>query len=240
MKKIFIAMAFSTFMLSSVAVFAQTQSREDVLKEIAAKRAELAKLEKEFLSAPEEDRAKYADFLRLPNTGLIRLLPAETFASYASRPGKLTVSGDGVYYSFKEQTHEYGQSAALSLGQGEFSTGFAGANYGILVRLGDISLENVTLETGAAHVLAQHTAATDEPQARIEQRKVSEGTTLDGITYKNRASVQLNSTYVLRSVIYHASDLLVAFKVVRIDDDDSVIILWKQLKKYPTPYLARN
>lgn len=238
MKKIFFAMAFSILMLSSLTVFAQ--SREDLLRDIAAKRAELAKLEKTFLSAPEEDRAKYAEFLRSPDTGMFRLLPADTYAAYGNREPQLTVSGNGVYYSFKEHTHEYGQSAALSLGQGEFRTGFAGANYGIIVRLGDVPLESVTLETGATQVLAQHKAALEEPQARIEQRKVSEGVSLDGITYKNRAPVVLDSTYVLRSVIYHASDLLVAFRVVRIDNDDSVVIVWKQLKKYPTPYLARN
>ena len=35
-------------------------------------------------------------------------------------------------------------------------------------------------------------------------------------------------------------DVLVAFRIIRKDDDDSVIILWKLLKKYPKPELARN
>ena len=140
MKKIFIAMAFSTVMLSSLSVFAQTQSREDLLKEIAAKRTELAKvetelakLEKAFLSPSEKDRAAYANFLRQPDTGLIRLYPRETYDSRS-----------------------------------------------------------------------------------------------------------LGGIYVLRSVNYHASDTLVAFRVVRLDSDRSVIILWKLLKQYPTPILARN
>ncbi|MEK6283404.1 MAG: hypothetical protein AABN95_23880 [Acidobacteriota bacterium] len=43
---------------------------------------------------------------------------------------------------------------------------------------------------------------------------------------------------LLRSIGYRASDVLVAFKVVRQDTDGSVILAWKLLKKYPVPTLA--
>jgi hypothetical protein len=238
MKQIVIATGFVlAFTLSTLTGFAQAQSREDILKEIAAKRAELSKLEKAFLAPSEEDQARYAGFLRLPDTGLIRLMPREALDS---KNPALNLRGGGAYYSFKELTHEYVNSSDLSLEQGQFTTGFAGANYGLLASLGDVPLQNVSVETSAAHVLSQYTPAPDEPKARIEQRKSSEGTTIDGVTYRGRVSMQLNYTYVLRSVNYYASDSLVAFRVVRIDNDDSVIILWKRLKKYPTPYLARN
>jgi hypothetical protein len=238
MRKITIAMAFVTVMLSSLTVFAQTKSREDLQKEIVAKRAELAKLEKAFLSPSEEDRATYADFLRQTDTGLIRLLPRETYDSRNFEG--MTLRGGGAYYSFKDRTNEYVNSSDISLEQGQLSTGFAGANYGMLANLGNVPLESVSLEEAAAQTLAQYTPAPDEPHARIEQRRMSEGATINGVGFKNRQSLRLDSTYVLRSVNYHASDVLVAFRVVRIDNDDSVIILWKLLKKYPTPYLARN
>lgn len=242
MKKITIAMAFSTLLLSSLTVFAQTQSREDLLKDLAAKRSELSKLEKAvtelekaLLFPSEKDRAAYANFLRQPDTGLIRLLPRE----YDGRNLEgMTLRGGGAYYSFKERTNEYVNSSDISLEQGELTTGFAGANYGLLADLGDVPLESVNLEAVAA--LAQYTPPADEPHARIEQRRVSEGATINGVSYKNRQPFRLNSTYVLRSVNYHASDTLVAFRVVRIDSDKSAIILWKLLKQYPTPTLARN
>lgn len=242
MKKITIAMAFSTLLLSSLTVFAQTQSREDLLKDLAAKRSELSKLEKAvtelekaLLFPSEKDRAAYANFLRQPDTGLIRLLPRE----YDGRNLEgMTLRGGGAYYSFKERTNEYVNSSDISLEQGELTTGFAGANYGLLADLGDVPLESVNLEAVAA--LAQYTPPADEPHARIEQRRMSEGATINGVSYKNRQQFRLNSTYVLRSVNYHASDTLVAFRVVRIDSDKSAIILWKLLKQYPTPTLARN
>src|ERR1044072_9416296 len=123
MKKITIAMLFSTLLLSSLTVFAQTQSREDLLKEIAAKRAELLKLkqavselEKGLLVPSEQDRAAYENFLQHPDTGLIQLLPRETYDQgyFQGTP----LRGGSAYYSFKERTHEYGNSSDISLEQG--------------------------------------------------------------------------------------------------------------------------
>jgi hypothetical protein len=236
MKKITIATGILiTLLLAAVSSFAQTQSREDILKELTAKRAELIKLEKALLLPSEEDQAAYADFLKQPDTGLIRLLPREDYDCKMIS----SVRGGGSYYSFTERTHEYGWSD-ISLEQGYLKTGFAGANYGMLTNLGDVPLEVVSLKTTATNTLALHNVATEEPQARIEQRRWSDGTIVDGATFKDLVPLKANSTYLLRAILYASHDCLVAFRVVRIDSDGSAIILWKLLKKYPKPYLARN
>jgi len=243
MKKIYkSAVTLSTLLLASLTVFAQTQSRDDVLKQIEAKRAELSKLEDTYLAPSEEDRTTYAAFLRAPDTGLIRLLPREKFDENAIRDGKksLVVRGGGAYYSFSRLTHEYGRGSDIELYDGQLSTGFAGADYGILTNLGDVPLESITVENSSANVLAAHNVPNEEPQARVEQRLLQTGAELEGIKVKNRLPARLNSTYLVRSVNYEQADVLVAFRVVRIDSDDSVTILWKLLKKYPTPRLARN
>lgn len=238
MKKILFATgSILTLLVSTCSVLAQTQSREDILKQIEAKRAELNALENRLLSPSEEDKARYADFLRQPHTGLIRLLPREKFDSTRDNKG-LTITGGGAYYSFTRLTHEYGYGSDIGLEQGYLSTGFAGADYGIMTNLGDTPLENVTSE--AVPFLVSYSPADDLPKARIEQRKWGEGTTADGTNYSRRLLVKENSTYLLRSVNYDTSDVLVAFRVVRVDNDDSATILWRLLKKYPTPRLARN
>lgn len=237
MKKITVpAGILITLLLAAVSSFSQTQSRDDILKQIEAKRAELDVLEKRLVSPSEEDKARYAEFLRQPDTGLIRLLPREKFDN--SQGLRLTIGGGGAFYSFKRLTHEYGQGSDIELEQGYLSTGFAGADYGIMTSLGDTPLENVSAE--GAPFLVSYTPPDDLPKARIEQRKWGEGATADGTNYSRRLLAKVNSTYLLRSVNYDRSDLLVAFKVVRVDNDDSVTILWKLLKKYPTPRLARN
>jgi hypothetical protein len=235
MKKLTIATgSVILIVLSTLSAFAQTESRENTLTEIEAKRAELAALEKRFLSPSEEDRATYADFLRQPNTGLIRLLPREKYENNKA----LTVRGGGAYYSFSRLTHEYGYGSDIELAQNFLSTGFAGADYGILTNYGNIPLEEITLE--GVPFLASYAPADELPKARIEQRKWSESATVDDITYTRRVLLKKNSTYLLRSVNYDSSDVLVAFKVVRVDDDGSATILWKLLKQYPTPKLARK
>jgi hypothetical protein len=69
MKQILIAAGFAIALtFNSFSTFAQTQSREDLLREVATKRAELSQLENALLAPSDEDRARYADFLRLPDT----------------------------------------------------------------------------------------------------------------------------------------------------------------------------
>jgi hypothetical protein len=80
----------------------------------------------------------------------------------------------------------------------------------------------------------------EEPKARLEYRRFATGTTIDGVVYKTRQPVEVKSTYLLRSIIYSTADVLVAFRVIRKDTDNSVIIAWKLLKKYPRPELAPN
>lgn len=234
MKRILAAILFVTVLSAfSTIVFAQTESRENLFQQIEAKRAEMATLEKKFLEPSDEDRVSFADFLKQPDTGLMRLLPREVFDKGS------TMRGGGAYYSFTRLSHEYGHGSDLELQQKNLSVGFAGADYGIMLNVGDISLDEINAGHPTARVLANHSAATDEPQARIEQRRFGTGTTIEGIVYKDRVPVQVNATYLLRSINYSASDVLVAFRVVRQDMDGSAVILWKLLKKYPKPELAR-
>jgi hypothetical protein len=243
MKKISISAGFmAALMLSAISICAQTQSREDQIKEIGARRAELLKLETAFLSPSAEDRAGYADFLSLPDTGLIRLLPREKYDADVNNENKykLTIRGGGSFYSFVRLTHEYGYGSDIHLSDGWLSTGFAGANYGIMTTLGNTPLENISVETPAVQFLATHIPPAEEPKARIEQTKWGKGEMIDGTTYGERLRMGVNTTYLVRSVDYDTSDLLVAFRVVRVDTDGSAIILWKLLKTYSVPKLARN
>jgi hypothetical protein len=214
--------------LSSINVSAQSASREELLREAESRREELISLEKKLLVPSDEDRAAYAAFLRQPDTGIIRLIPREN---------KLTIGGS--FYSFSRLTHDYGYGSDISLEQDSLSVGFAGADFGMLTNLGDVPLEDVVLEQPTLRFLASYEPPHREPDARLEQRRVSDGWTLEGISYRNRLPVEVKSTYLLRSINYDRADVFVAFKVVRKEVDRSVVIVWKLLKKYPKPELAR-
>ena len=243
MTKIFVTVVFlMSLAIASMNVVAQSESRGDLLKEIETKRTELTALEKKFLAPSTEDRAAYSELLRQPDTGLIRLLPRETYGDNNYKNKKsLTIQGGGAYYSFSRLTHEYGFGEDIELQQGYLSVGFAGANFGMLTKLGDLRLEEITLEHQGARFMAAYLPPGELAKARVEQRRFSgPGITVDNELYQARVTAEINTAYLLRSINYDNSDVLVAFRVVRKDTDGSLIIAWKMLKNYEKPVLARN
>lgn len=230
------AFLISMLLMLSVSALAQSGSRAETLKQIEAKRAELATLEKEFLAPSTEDRALYAEFLSRPDTGLIRLLPRESF----DREDKMTIRGGGAYYSFALLTHAYGRGSDIELQQNHLSVGFAGFDYGLLVNAGQGPLDEVTFDHPSVRVLANYQIGGTEAEARSEHRRIGAGAQLDGIDIRSRLPVEVNANYVLRSINYPQSDVLVALKVIRKDEDGSVTILWKLLKRFPKPEVART
>lgn len=217
---------------------AQSESRETILREIEAKHGELQQLEKKLLLPSAEDLETYAEFLRQPDTGLTRLLPRETYDS-SDYPQKRMTMG-GTNFSFTRRSHEYGRGTQIGFEQGQLNSSFAGADYGILVNLGEIPLETLSSEHPALRFLGLYEAANKEPLARSEYYRFATGVVVDDASYRTRQKARVNNTYALRGIHYDDSDVLVVFRIVRQDIDNSIIIAWKLLKKYPKPELARN
>lgn len=234
-----LALVITIFVTIGITASAQTESREQVLRQIESKRAELTALEDKLLAPSEEDLSSYAEFLKQPDTGLIRLLPREDYDSYVKDKKTLTLRGGGAFYSFATSTHEYGGGNEIGLERGYINAMLGGASYGAITKLDGARLEDVSTELPAVMFIARYNAVTTEPEARVEQRRFRDGTTIGGLAYKASVPAEVGAVYMLRSVDYDRSDLLVAFRIVRKDTDGSVIIAWKLLKKYPKPELAR-
>ena len=211
---------------------AQSPDRSVLESELRALLGELKATEQQFLEPTAKDRRKNAEFLSEPDTGLIRLLPRETFDN------KLSIRGGGAYYSFTQLTHEYGNGSDLSLQQGQFKVGFAGANFGFLTGLGKTAVEDITLNHPAARYLADFATPSAIADAREQQDRTAAGFEANGFTYKSRLQLKKKTSYLLRSVNYRTSDVLVAFRVVSQDTDGSAVILWKILKRFPVPELV--
>jgi hypothetical protein len=202
------------------------------------------------LAPSDADRANYAGFLKQSNTGLIRLLPRTYQQSkfYSKPPVK--IRGGGAYYSFSNLSHEYGYGSDLELSTAlmfydgrevppshQLSVGFAGADFGMMANLGEVPLESVTNDLRTEFMRA-YKPPRKEAEARSEFRRFHAGVTLNGQQYRSRLPIQVGATYLLRSINYDESDVLVAFRVVRKDTDQSVIIAWKLLKRFGTPRLV--
>jgi len=210
-------------------------------------------LTKGVLAASIEDRQALAAFLRTRNTGLIRLLPRMFSGNRNRRKFDQNIRGGGAYYSFAALTHYYGGSD-IELDRNNLSVGFAGADYGMLTNLGSVSLETISADDPEAEFIANYKPPESVQQALAEAgrfatyRVHSEGgrdtltgnVVIDGRVYSRSIPVEEAATYLLRSIVYNRSDVLVAFRVVRKDTDGSVIIAWKLLKKYAKPRLVRE
>jgi hypothetical protein len=195
-------------------------------------------IKKGLLAPSMDDRIALTTFLRDDKTGLIRLLPREVYDSESYRVDKkLKIPGGGAYYSFANLTHAYGEGSDIELHNNKLSAVFGGADYGMLTNISDAPLEQITFDNMRASQIAGYRPPRSQPEAQAEQQRLSsgEGMNFDGFLYQKALPVRENSTYLLRSIAYGTSDVLVAFRVTRRDTDGSVIIAWKFLKRYPTP-----
>lgn len=237
-RTLFYALAFlllsTTFLRSGVRA-QTTDDRAKAAAEIESLREQIKAREAILLAPAPGDRRRYAEFLAQPGTGLVRLLPREKWDS------KLSTRGGGAYYSFARLTHEYGYGSDISLEQDYLSVGgFGGASFGFIVSLGDVPLENVTGETDGVRFLSEYQTPAAEKEARATHMKTYDGVHSGEWVYRSRVPAEAGQTFAIRSINYDTSDVLVAFRVVRKDEDGSVILLWKMLKKYPKPTLERN
>lgn len=216
----------------SLGVCGQVQDRSVLRSKIESLRASIQAKEKILLAPSAEDLSSFAEFLRQPGTGMARLMPRETY------DGRLLLRGGGAYYSFTDQSNEYGSGSDIELQQNQFSVGFAGADFGFVTSLGNVEIEGISEESAGVRFLAGFSTPSAESDAREQQRRAGSGFEVDGFTYRSNLSATVSSTYALRSIIYSVSDVLVVFKVTRQDTDGSLVFAWKILKKFPVPELA--
>src|SRR6267154_6608236 len=108
------------------------------------------------LAPSAQDRLTYESFLRERKTGLIRLMPRESYdwETYHAKK-RIPIRGGGAYYSFANLTHAYGYGNDLELDHNVLSVGFAGKDYGMLTNFGDRQLENITLNDPGTRFISQ-------------------------------------------------------------------------------------
>ena len=201
-------------------------------------------IQKGILAPSESDVAQHHFLLSQEKTGLMRLLPREKFDWEVYKVAKqVDMRGGGAYFSFHYRSHEYGWGSDISYDQGKLSVGFAGADYGIITDLGDTPLDPIFAEDHRAMYLLQYEPPSQERDARSEARKFGVyegGVKVDGVLYGRYLPAHLNHTYLVRSIVYERSDVLVAFRIVSINEDGGLTIAWKILKEFSPTKLTRD
>jgi hypothetical protein len=198
-------------------------------------------LKKGPLAPAEEDREGYAGFLKQTGTGLVRLLSRPTPAEKPAQRPK--IAGGGEHYSFSFLSHE--RTGDIDLVFDVVCQGVLGgpprcqyprylrvSHNGMLTNLGDVALDELTVNDRRAAFLLAYNPPREASQVRCDRLEFSKGVNTNGQLYKRGLPIQVNSTYLLRSTDRSLSDVLVAFRVVREDADGSVTLAWKLLKEF--------
>ena len=124
---------------------------------------------------------------------------------------------------------------------------------GIIADIGDVDLESIGLSHKAVEFMDDYNPKQSLSKIAKQNEDLAKGISADGFTFTNAAPLKINSTYVLRSVLYRyreagatfmprrGVDVRVAFKVVGQEQDGSVIIIWKELdRQYPGRKISDN
>ncbi|MGC2238802.1 MAG: hypothetical protein WA584_21785 [Pyrinomonadaceae bacterium] len=207
---------------------------------------------------------KFNGFLRADNTGLFKLLVDVGCADNTNivvakeKCLKFTMPGAGNSYSFRTNNYRIRHLADLTFsGKNFYVSGVL--MHGIMVNIGDVPLENVTLQTNGLKFLNEFQPTDDFEQAKLLDRQFVNGVTKDGFFYSRGLASVENTTYILRSIAYDGrimrsvrgiayneldfdkrKDVMIAFRVVSRDADGSLTILWKELSRKDAPKFKKK
>ncbi len=207
---------------------------------------------------------KYAEFLRQPNTGLTKLIDdkgcAENTKVVVATDNclKYTMPGAGSSFSFRMQSYRIPRLADLTFTDKSFQA--AGVLlHGIFVNIGNVPLEEVSLQTNGLKYLVDFQPEPDYEKSRVIDLQMTRGVVHDGFLYRRGLFIVENTTFALRSIAYDGKyfravngftynefdfdkrkDVIVVFRIVEKDETGNVTILWKELREKDSPEIKRE
>lgn len=215
--------------------------------------------QKSYLLPAQTDLSRYASFLAQPKTGLIKLFPdagCEKNANLLRADEKcLKWIPNSAFYSFREREYTTEYLADIRLEKDFLITDGVLAP-GILVALGDVRLENVTLDSAGMNFLVNYRPEQKNKDAHRQFVQITKGVKSGGFFYKNTLPVNINTVYAVRVIAYRGrfiqnfrgfsfnlldgderADLTLVFRIVGKSEDGSISLLWKELQRRAAPKL---
>lgn len=205
---------------------------------------QLWKVSEPRLFAPAPDLVEHwADLLREPDTGIVRLFDDERWSPL------LSVAGGGTCASFEKDTRAMTYGANVALSKGRYRSAFWGGDLALLLHLGDVDPRNIREfvpephEAGARErwdLLWNLRAPIAGPR---EEREVPEQIRerLRALELEGSRTALSGHTYLLRSAPSDPTrpDLLACFRDVASDEHGRTLV-WRILQRFPNEHAEKR
>ena len=206
------------------------------------------------LRAPQAYYDQYSKFLKGRNTGLTRLFVDRdcdkghtvTVPELERCVGTVPIKSGGSKFSFRLNNHTYrGRDWwDISFRDGRLIVGNETVQ-GLIAEIGDVEPEAMK-KADVLRSLRNYEPKSKISELRSEREALANGISSGDHRLSNAVTPKPGSAYVMRSVAYRIDglteteaparmlDVTVAFKVVGVESDGSVILLWKEIDRSVT------
>ncbi len=215
-----------------------SENQRDTYKSGLPTNNKLSKADIIKLTPPKEDFEKYTQFLKNRKTGIVKLLDLSNcdnriVAANDTRCLEVPqIIGNGSLYSFSARSYLNLRAMDIRLEDEKFSVWYP-LNYALFSELGDVPLETLNL-TEEIRALKQFVITKDVSKIAAQKKHFEKGVNIGGRLFTGEATVQNETTYLLRSGKYQLmqrafEETIVAFRVIRKDADGSVVLIWRKM-----------
>lgn len=207
----------------------------------------LSKEQKKRITPSNENLIRYREFLKISKTGAVKILPNPkcnlriVSADDLKCAQALPIPGMGSWYSFIKESHSASFRPDISLVNKRMFVGFVGNPSGLIVDLGDVEINSVNLNTAEVCLLNDFSPTKYYSEISKQRERFARGFERQGKFYKPDVLAKLNTVYAMRSTVYYKlrhfrfvyyfDDITLAFRIVDIDPEGAITLIWKELKK---------
>lgn len=207
---------------------------------------------------------KHSLILSQPGTGLAKLIvdigcaDSRHIVSAEEKCLKYQLPGNGNSFSFRTHSYRLRQLADITYSGGRIVTTGVLA-HGVIADIGDVPLESVSVQSPAVQHLQAVPQSGDIEGAKVQGELLRAGFERGGIRFSRSVAATIGRTYVLRSIAYRGKvqrsvrgvnyneldfdkrrDVIVVIKVVGIDPEGNVTILYKVISDMRSPRLRNS
>lgn len=218
---------------------------------------ESTKTGKNLLKPDEKDYAENKEFLDKSKTRIAKLFPDLKCSKYLIEIGNVPclqvfqMVGQGAYYSFRYKSNMETAMSEIGFQKGEFFVlDFFSPKFkllGFFTDLGDFPIESLDKNSTQLANLKNYHLPKTNAELISEKAKLTEGVRLGNDTLNSKTKVKLNNTYGLRLVNWtdgyyggEDNDLLIALRVVRANEDGSLVFIWREIQRKGSPKLRKQ